>query len=186
MKVISGKLKGRNIKGFDIVGTRPTMDRVKESIFSMIQDYINNSVCLDLFAGSGNLGIESLSNGALTVYFNDYNKKCIQIIRENLENFNVINNSIITNMDYLEALNFYKNKGIKFDVVFLDPPYKKRIINKILEVLEKNNLLNDDALVICEMMENEEYLSNILSLYKERSYGDKIVKIYKCFEKNVK
>ena len=71
MRVISGFLKGRNIKGFDIDGTRPTMDRVKESIFSTIQNYIDDAIVLDLFSGSGNLGIEAISNGCKTCYFVD-------------------------------------------------------------------------------------------------------------------
>ena len=71
MKIISGEFKGRNIEGYQIIGTRPTMDRVKESIFAMIQDNIKNSLVLDLFAGSGNYGIESLSNYAQFAYFND-------------------------------------------------------------------------------------------------------------------
>lgn len=176
MKVISGKLKGRNIKGFDILGTRPTMDRVKESVFSMIQGYLFDSICLDLFSGSGNLGIEAISNGARKVYFNDKNIKCVNVIKENLNNFNVLENSFVTNMDYKEALNFYKNKNIKFDIIFLDPPYNEHIINIILELLVNNHLLKDNALVICEMIENNIY--DKLYLYKERNYGEKIVKIY--------
>ena len=90
MRVISGKLKGRNILGFNILGTRPTMDRVKESIFGMIQSYINDSVVLDLFSGSGNYGIEAISNGAKLAYFNDHNIKCVNVIKENLSNMNVL------------------------------------------------------------------------------------------------
>ena len=84
-KVISGSLKGRVIKGYDISGTRPTMDRVKESLFAMIQNYLKDSIVLDLFSGSGNLGIEALSNDAKIVYFNDYNKICTKTIEENLK-----------------------------------------------------------------------------------------------------
>ena len=73
MRVISGFLKGRNIEGYNTIGTRPTMDRVKESLFGMIQDYIKDSICLDLFSGSGNLGIEAISQGAIFVYLNDFN-----------------------------------------------------------------------------------------------------------------
>ena len=88
MRVISGKYKGKRINGYDIDGTRPTMDRVKESMFGTIQDYIKDSVVLDLFAGSGNLGIEALSNGALKGYFVDNNKKVIDTIKKNIdENF---------------------------------------------------------------------------------------------------
>ena len=179
MKVISGKLKGRVIKGFDISGTRPTMDRVKESIFGMIQNYVNSSTALDLFSGSGNYGIECISNGASLVYFNDKNKKCIDVIKSNLENFNILENSILTNMDYREALSYYKNRNIKFDLIFLDPPYKEKIINDILFNIENNNLLNKNGLVICELIKKEDYISDKLILFKERKYGDKIVLIYK-------
>ena len=135
MRVISGKLKGRKILGYDISGTRPTMDRVKESIFSMIQSYVNDSIVLDLFSGSGNYGIESISNGATQVYFNDYNIKCVKVIKDNLSTMNVLDYGIITNFDYKKALNYYHENNIKFDLVFLDPPYKKHIINDILDYL---------------------------------------------------
>ena len=179
MRVISGKLKGRVINGFNIEGTRPTMDRVKESLFAMIQNHINDSIVLDLFSGSGNLGIEAISNGARLVYFNDKNKKCINIIKDNLVHFNVLENTILTNLDYKEALNYYKNNNIKFDIVFLDPPYKDNIINEILDYLLKNNLLNNYSLIICELTNKEIYLNDKLILYREKKYGDKYVLIYK-------
>ena len=179
MRVISGKLKGRNIIGFDIEGTRPTMDRVKESIFAMIQNNILNAVVLDLFSGTGNLGIEAISNGAKVVYFNDYNKKCVNVIKKNLENFSVLNNSIITNMDYLDALNYYKNQDIKFDLVFLDPPYKEHITNEIIVYLLNNNMLNSNSLVICEVDKVEKFTDERIILIKEKRYGDKEVLIYK-------
>ncbi len=179
MRVISGKLKGRKILGYDISGTRPTMDRVKESIFSMIQNYIHNSQVLDLFSGSGNYGIECISNGARMVYFNDYNSKCTKVINDNLINMNVLDSSKITNLDYKKALKYYKDNNIKFDLVFLDPPYKKHIINEILDYLLNNNLLENNSLVICEFMEKEDFINNRLTIYKEKTYGDKMVFIYK-------
>lgn len=179
MRVISGKLKGRNILGFNILGTRPTMDRVKESIFSMIQSYVNDACVLDLFSGSGNYGIECISNGSKLVYFNDHNIKCANVIKENLINMNVLSQGIITNYDYKKALDYYKNNNIKFDLVFLDPPYKKHIINDILDYLIKNELLNKNGLVICEFTEKEEYISDNVKLIKEKTYGEKFVFIYK-------
>ena len=179
MRVISGKLKGRQILGYDISGTRPTMDRVKESIFSMIQSYIPEAIVLDLFSGSGNYGIEAISNGSKLVYFNDYNMKCIKVIKDNLTNMKVLEQSKITNFDYKKALNYYKENNIKFDLVFLDPPYKNNIINNILDYLINNDLLNNKALVICELTNKEEYLNEKIVLYKEKTYGDKIVLIYK-------
>ena len=179
MRVISGKLKGRNILGFNILGTRPTMDRVKESIFSIIQNYIPDSIVLDLFSGSGNYGIEAISNGSKLVYFNDYNMKCIKVIKDNLNSMNVLDYSKITNFDYKKALNYYHEENIKFDLVFLDPPYKKHIINDILDYLINNDLLNNNSLIICELTERENYLNDKVKLYKEKTYGDKIVLIYK-------
>ena len=179
MRVISGKLKGREIKGFDISGTRPTMDRVKESLFAMIQNYLNEAVCLDLFGGSGNLGIEAISNGAKIVYFNDKNKQCLKVINDNINNFNISDKSHITNFDYKEALNYYKNNDVKFDIVFLDPPYKEHIINDIMSFMINNNLLNQNGLIVCEMDKIEYYLGNELTLYKEKKYGNKYILIYK-------
>ena len=179
MRVISGKLKGRNIEGYNIVGTRPTMDRVKESIFGMIQNYLDDAIVLDLFSGSGNYGIECISNGSKLVYFNDYNKKCVSIINYNLTNMNVLEQGILTTLDYQEALNYYKKNNIKFDLVFLDPPYKEHIINEILKYLLENNLLNNNGLVICEFMQNDEFISDKIQLLKEKKYGEKYVFIYK-------
>ena len=122
MKVISGTLKGRNIDGYNLDGTRPTMDRVKESLFAMIQNYIDESICLDLFAGSGNLGIEAISEGANFVYFNDNNKKAVEVIKSNIKNFNIIEKSKVLNMNYKKVLN--ELNGQKIDIIFLDPPYK--------------------------------------------------------------
>lgn len=180
MKVISGSLKGRNILGYDILGTRPTMDRVKESIFGMIQNHLRDSVVLDLFAGSGNYGIEAISNGASKVYFNDHNKKCIKVITDNLKNFNVFDKSELSNLDYWVVLEEYVKKGIKFDLVFIDPPYKEHVIGKILKFLASNNLINNNGLVICELTEEvlEDSYDDLI-LFKERKYGEKKVFIYK-------
>ena len=117
MKIISGSLKGRNIKGYDIEGTRPTMDRVKESLFGMIQNNIKNSVCLDLFCGSGNLGIEAISNGSAFCYFIDNNPKIISIVNENINNFNIKDKSKVLNFDYKKSIKYFSEKNIKFDVI---------------------------------------------------------------------
>ena len=175
MKVISGFLKGRNIIGFDIEGTRPTMDRVKESLFASIQGKIKDSVVLDLFSGSGNLGIEAISNGSRLVYFNDSNKESVKVIKKNLDNF-CITSCKVLNMDYLKCLDYLK--GVKFDLIFLDPPYKMLVIPDILKIILTNNLLNDDGLVICEVSSDLESYPGY-ELIKEKKYGDKKVYIYR-------
>lgn len=179
MKVITGFLKGRNITGYNIEGTRPTMDRVKESVFSMINGHLNNVTVLDLFAGSGNYGIEAISEGAKVVYFNDKNKECTKIIKKNIDNFNINDKSIILNMDYWKCLNYCSVNNITFDLVFLDPPYKEHIIEPIIMFLIKNNMLNKNAYLIAEF-EGDKLKSNYhnLILKKMRNYGKKEIYIF--------
>ncbi len=177
MKIISGSLKGRIVKGYDIIGTRPTMQRVKESLFATIQNHINNSIVLDLFSGTGNYGIEAISNGSKFVYFNDSNPICTRVIKDNLDTFKV-NNYQILNLDYMKCLEYLNN--IKLDLIFLDPPYKEDYINKVLSYIDEYNMLNDNGLIICELINNN--LSNNyqhFSIWKEKKYGDKRVIIYK-------
>ncbi len=178
MKIISGKLKGRVIKGFDIDGTRPTMDRVKESLFSSIQNYIPDSICLDLFSGSGNLGFEALSNSAKFCYFNDKNFKCTNLINKYVKEFGVEESSKVLNLDYNSALSFFKNNNIKFDIIFLDPPYKFKEINNICKYIYDNQLLNKDGIIVIEI--NDLYIDiDFYSKIKEKKYGDKYILIYK-------
>ena len=180
MKVISGILKGRNIEGYNIDGTRPTMDRVKESLFAMINDHLKGSIVLDLFAGSGNLGIEAISNGAKYAYFIDNNKEVIKVLNKNITNLNIKNNSQILLSDWKRFLNEAHDKGLKFDIIFVDPPYAYDVYEKILEKVSTLNLLNENGLIILEhpnLKLKEQY--NNLSLYKTKKYGSKSVNIYK-------
>lgn len=175
MKIIQGKHKGTILKGFEIDGTRPTMDRVKESLFAMIQNNIADSTVLDLFAGSGNLGIEALSMGAKECYFVDKNSIACKTIKENLDKVREF--GTILKSDYNDALNSFKNK---FDIIFLDPPYNTDYINKSLELISKNNLLADSGIVICESNDiNRISYDNYFTSFKERKYGKKIVVILK-------
>ena len=175
MRVISGKYKGKNLIGFDIDGTRPTMDRVKESLFGIIQNKIKNSVVLDLFAGSGSLGIEALSNGSCEAYFIDNNIELINIIKKNTSNMD--DKIHIMKSDYKSALELFRNSNIKFDIIFLDPPYKLNLINDCLEKIVEYDLLNKDGIIVCEY-ETEEIENNNLKLIKDKKYGSKKIKIY--------
>ena len=180
MKVISGTLKGRKIEGYNIDGTRPTMDRVKESLFAMIQDYIKDSIALDLFAGSGQLGIEAISNGSKYTYFVDNNKEVIKVLNKNIDNLKIKEKSRIILSDWKKSLNDFSNQNIKFDLIFIDPPYNYDVYEKILEKVETLNLLNKEGLIILEhhnLKLKEKYHN--LTLYKEKSYGNKSVNIYK-------
>ena len=140
MKIISGIYKGRKLDGFDIDGTRPTMDRVKESLFAMIQNNLRDSVILDLFSGSGNLGIEALSNGAKYAYLVDKNFKAVNTINNNIKTIGIDNCTVLKN-DYRDALLYFKNNNIKFDIIFLDPPYKTNYIEESVKLISEYDLL---------------------------------------------
>lgn len=171
MRVISGIYKGLNLKGFDIDGTRPTMDRIKESMFAMIIEKLPNSNILDLFAGSGSLGIEAISNGAKHCTFVDKNKISYQIIKENTKKMD--NVTIIQN----DSMKYLKETNETFDVILLDPPYQANFIQKSINIIKEKNLLNENGIIVCEY-EQEKFISPY-ELWKERKYKDKTVSIYK-------
>ena len=175
MKIISGKYKGRNIEGHNLDGTRPTMERVKESLFAIIQNYLDGAVVLDLFSGSGNLGIEALSEGASFAYLVDYNKKASDTIKRNLNTIGIKDAEVI-NLDYKKALNYLKDK--KIDLIFLDPPYKTDFIEQSIKLIDAYNILSDEGLIICEndSLDKIIYPDNY-EVVKDRKYGDKWVVI---------
>ena len=174
MRVISGYLKGRNIDGYDTIGTRPTMNRVKESMFASIQEYINDSLVLDLFSGSGSLGIEAISMGAKKCYFVDNGREILNILRKNINNLNIEEKSTIINKDYREALLYFKNNNIKFNIILVDAPYKMEAMNEVIELVNKDN-----GILVLEYSTDilKDNYSN-LRLLKSKKYGDKYVNIY--------
>ena len=179
MKIISGKYKGRVLEGFDIAGTRPTMDRVKESVFAMIQSYLEDATVLDLFAGSGNLGIEALSEGAQEIYLVDKNKKACQVIKRNINKIGIEASDIFCG-DYKSALKKYQEQSIKFDIIFLDPPYQTDLVKKSMEVIEKYELLSKNGIIVAESNTLDKIIcSDKLEIVKSKKYGDKVVAILK-------
>ena len=179
MRVISGKYKRIELKGFNIDGIRPTMDKVKEAIFGMIQDLVVDSVCLDLFAGTGSLGIEALSNGAKHVYFNDEMKDAINVIKSNIEKIHDKNSTII-HSNYTSSIKKFNENNLKFDIIFIDPTYGKIKIKTVIDKIIKYDLLNTGGIIVCEY-EDEILEENIsyLKLIKYRKYGKTYISIYK-------
>ena len=179
MKIISGKYKGRILEGFDLKGTRPTMDRVKESLFAMIQEYIPNSTVLDLFSGSGNLGIEALSEGADYAYLVDSNFKAVNVIKKNIKKIG-IEQVEVWNKDYKKALEDLKKENKKIDIIFLDPPYKTDYIEESIKKIEQDNLLELDGIIVCESDDlNKIIYSKKFISVKEKKYGDKYIVLLK-------
>ena len=145
MQIISGKYRARKLIGVDAETTRPTLARVKESIFNLVQGHISGSVVLDLFSGSGAFGIECISRYAKKVYMVDSEQKAINTIKTNSRN--MVEDFEVIKSDYLKALENFKNKNLKFDLIYLDPPYKSDFAIKSLKYISDNNLLNDNGIV---------------------------------------
>lgn len=175
MRVIAGIYKGRKLEGFDILGTRPTMDRVKESMIASIQNYLEDAIVLDLFAGTGSIGIEMLSNGAKSCYFCDNNQIAINTINKNT--LNMDKDIHIIKNDYQLILKELKDK-VKFDIIFLDPPYHLNLINDCLNKIYEYDLLNKNGIVVLEY-ETEKIITNKYKIIKEKKYGNKFVMILK-------
>lgn len=178
MKIISGKFKGRKINGYDIVGTRPTMDRVKESLMASIFSDINNSIVLDLFAGSGNLGLEAISNGSRYSYFVDNNQKCCTVIKNNISAFGIEDEGCVLCMDYRRALDYFGEHGICFDIIFVDPPYEMECINEVYFKVMEYGLLRQDGILVLEYR-SDKFQIDDMKLLKKKKYGDKFVSIYR-------
>ncbi|HEY4553944.1 MAG TPA: 16S rRNA (guanine(966)-N(2))-methyltransferase RsmD [Bacillaceae bacterium] len=150
MRIISGICKGRQLKSVQGKGTRPTTDKVKETIFNMIGPYFDGGIGLDLFAGSGGLGLEALSRGLERVIFVDRDMNAIQTIKSNISICKMEDQSEVYRNDAERALKAIVKRELAFDFIFLDPPYKKQKLVDLLEFIDKHELLSDGGKIICE------------------------------------
>ena len=170
MRIISGKVRGTKLFTLEGLNTRPTLDRVKEPLFSIIQEYLQDAEVLDLFAGSGALGLEAISRGARSAVLCDNSREAINIINKNIEKTRL--NAEVINNDFVKTLK--RLNGRQFDIIFLDPPYEtnylEEAINKILEL----NLLKENGLIIAET-DNQEKVEKIkkldITISDIRKYG---------------
>lgn len=180
MRVIGGSLRSRKLKTLKGDKTRPTSDKVKGAIFSSLAFDTNYNVMLDLFAGSGAMGIEALSRNFKFVYFNDLNRDAVKIIKENLSNLNLNQVSKVTNLDYSQCLKVL-SKTSQFDFIFIDPPYGMVDIGKIFEELYKYDSVSESGIVAVEVSSQEVLKDKYYSLYKykEKKYGSTKVYYYK-------
>lgn len=180
LRIIGGSARGIRIQAPDTTKTRPTLDRVKESVFNILMPYIDGTEVLDLFAGSGNLGIEALSRGAQKAVFVDESKLCRQIISENLVKTHFKDQGLVLTMEVTKALTFLKEKGEQFDLVLMDPPYHMNFIVKTLQKLDVFDIMKDDGIVACEHHEDDEAPEAVGRLTKVRTkaYGDTVFSFY--------
>ncbi|RWR08212.1 16S rRNA (guanine(966)-N(2))-methyltransferase RsmD [Siminovitchia fortis] len=150
MRVISGNCKGRKLKSVPGKSTRPTTDKMKETIFNWIGPYFSGGSCLDLYAGSGGIGLEALSRGMDFAIFVDNNKQAIHTIKTNVSICGMDDKCEIYNNDSERALRAIDKRKLQFDLIFLDPPYKRQKLESLLEMIEKKSLLKQSGCIICE------------------------------------
>lgn len=175
MRIISGKSRGAKLYSLDGIETRPTLDRVKESLFNILMPYIDECKFLDLFAGSGAIGLEALSRGATECVFCDASREAIKIINMNIEKTKNFDKSTIINKDFEKALFELKEKNKKFNIIFIDPPYKSGYIKKSIEKIIEYHLLEENGIIILETDEPNRILEELknenIVIYDNRKYG---------------
>ena len=179
MRVVSGKVRGLQLKTIESDSTRPTKDMVKEALFSILMSKTPDSIFLDLFAGSGGIGIEALSRGAEKAYFSDNNIECIKVIKDNLTKARLIDDAIVFHCDYQKMLE--EIKEVKFDIIFIDPPYNRGLGIKAIERISSYNLLKTNGVLILEADEVEE-IPDTIGMYERfnyKKYGRNVLNFYK-------
>ena len=173
MRIISGKARGTKLFTLEGLETRPTLDRVKESLFNIISDKIYDSYVLDLFSGSGAIGLEFASRGAKKVILCDASKNAIEIIKKNIKKTHLENAVELYNLDFKKMIKIIENN--KFDIIYLDPPYKTDYIKESLSIIKNNKILNKDGIIIAETDEPEKIKNQLeeinVEIIDQRKYG---------------
>lgn len=175
MRVISGTARGTHLSSIDDIATRPTLDRIKESLFNILAPDLPNAIVLDLFAGSGAIGIECISRGSKSVTFCDKAPKAVEMIQQNLEKTRFSNQATVLNMDYKKALIQCAKEKKVFDIIFLDPPYHLHLAADAVDNIIAQKLATEDTVIVVETDEEQvelEKLSKLnVTIYDKRKYG---------------
>jgi len=184
MRIIAGLYKGFPLQSFQGKKIRPTPSKVREAVFDILGFKVIESDFLDLFAGTGAVGIEALSRGAKRVTFVEINGHAIELIKSNLMKINQNDFSNIINNNYMRSLKVLNFQQKKFDIIFLDPPYDKNITQKTLYEIDKNYILKRNSIIIAQHQINENIQGNFqnLSCLKEKRYGKSKITLFSCKE----
>lgn len=172
MRIITGKVKGLKLKSPKGFSTRPTSDRVKESVFNVLNgmlDFNEVNAVLDVFAGTGSLGLEALSRGAKTVTFIDF--ATTDIISENVRRAKFTDAATILRGDFANAMKKISLQQSKFDLIFIDPPYKKNLVESTLELINSLDILNEGGLIVVEYGADEIINTKNFDSIKKITYG---------------
>jgi len=180
LRIISGKLKGRRLASFKGQQIRPTSDRVREAIFDILGFGWEGKEVLDLFAGTGGLGIEALSRGAHQVIFVENHPQALLVLEKNIKSFKLIGNCKVVRLKVEEGIKFIKRRLWSFDVIFLDPPYAKGLSNSTLSLIAENNILKKNGVVVVEHFYKEplSHRYRRLQMFNQRKYGRTMVSFF--------
>lgn len=173
MRIISGEFKGRKLASFTGRRIRPTSDRVREAIFDLLPVEWEGKEIVDLFAGTGGLGIEALSRGACRVVFVEHHPQALKVLDKNLIMVNRVESSEVVRLEVEEGMKVIKRKGWKFDIAFLDPPYGKGLAGSTIRLVVEHEIMKDRGIVVVEHHRREVLLehSPTLKLLDQRNYG---------------
>jgi 16S rRNA (guanine966-N2)-methyltransferase len=173
MRVIAGKYKGRALKGPKHEGLRPTADRIKEALFNIIRDKISGAYFLDLFAGSGAIGIEALSRDAKSVVFADANSASIKLLKDNIHFLESSDQFRIIQFPVERTLAILSKEMLSFDLIFLDPPFQAGLLPNTIDLIISNHLLKNNGILIVEHPRQRNFdIPNTLNLQLSRDYGE--------------
>ena len=171
MRIITGSARGTKLLTLEGLNTRPTAERTKEAVFSKLQFDLEGRTVLDLFAGSGQMGLEALSRGATEAILCDKMKDAVAVITKNAEKTRLKDRCVIFCADYSDCLARMESIGKKFDIIFLDPPYASGLLSEVLGSLCEKGLLKTGALVVCESGGTDFVIPSALEVVKQSKYG---------------
>jgi 16S rRNA (guanine966-N2)-methyltransferase len=178
VRVISGKAKGKRLKAPS--RARPLTDQAKEALFNILRERISGCYFLDLFAGSGAVGIEALSRGAAKATFVELDRKAVAIIRQNLRNAGFAGETEVYALDVMRALKLLGRKPEKFDIIFIGAPYDSPALEPVLTKLAENEILNESAIVVAEHRKQHQLQNEYgkLKLFRDAKYGETVLSLY--------
>jgi 16S rRNA (guanine966-N2)-methyltransferase len=186
LRVIAGEYKGRRLDPVEGTDIRPTSDKVKEALFSILGGAVIDSTFLDLFGGTGGIGIEALSRGARHVVFIDSNNRSIKVLRGNLKRLDIKEHVEVYNADYSTAIRKLYKYGKRFDIIYIDPPYGIGLAESALKEIDQNPILSQAGLIVVEHDSKEDMPQKVgkLYLYRNKKYGNTVLSFYSTNEQS--
>jgi len=181
MRIIAGSHKGRKLVDWETSGIRPMRDFVRSALFNILIEIVPEAAFLDLFSGTGSVGLEAISRGARSCTFVDASREACAIVRRNLDAFGLLDLGEVIEADAVETIGELARRGRRYDVVFIGPPYYRRLVPAALDALADGRLLGEDPVVVTEIHHTEAWESRhgVLELVDRRRYGDNRLLFYR-------